>query len=231
MDSLTSIDQSFFDFVWSSGIFAKIILLTLFTLSLAAWTITLSKTTQFANLLRKLRIVFDEPGDNSNSALQKLLADSKTPIGRIYRQGNRVVKSSLKAIARGQSASLVLEEVKQQVDIATDEEISQLSKGLSFLGTVITVSPFLGLLGTVWGVMQAFVSIADSGNADLSTLAPGIAEALITTIAGLVVAIPAVFCYNFLNTRLKRIEDSLYRLSTELSLYFAKRWDHEKTKI
>jgi len=231
MDSLSSIDTNFLSFVWNSGIFAKIIIFSLFALSMAAWTITLTKTKQFGSLKRKLRIVFDEPADNSNTDLQKLLADKKTPIGRIYRQGNRVVKSAVKHQARGQSSSLVLDEVKQQVDIAVDEEISQLSSGLSFLGTVITVSPFLGLLGTVWGVMQAFVSIADSGNADLSTLAPGIAEALITTIAGLAVAIPAVFCYNFLNTRLKRIEDSLYRLSSELSLYFAKRWEHEKTKI
>jgi biopolymer transport protein TolQ len=118
-----------------------------------------------------------------------------------------------------------------RLETAVDSELSQLESGLPFLATVTTVSPFLGLLGTVWGVMVAFLGISQSGSADLSVVAPGIAEALITTVAGLAVAIPAVLCHNFLVARLRLIEDDLGRLTTELKIYFLEWWYREKSKI
>lgn len=202
------------------------------TLSVVAWTITLFKTGEYRSLLRDLKKIFgrSSPGGDSTDLREVFSKKRKTPISRIYQQGERTLKTALSSTAM-EPDSLFTGELKQRLESAVEEESSQLAWGLSFMGTVITVSPFLGLLGTVWGVMTAFLNIGASGSADLSTVAPGIAEALITTIAGLAVAIPAVFCYNHLNARLRRVEDGLYRLSGELNTYFSQWWHREKTKI
>ena len=122
-------------------------------------------------------------------------------------------------------------ELRLRLEAGVNTEILNLSKGMSFIATVVSVSPFIGLLGTVWGVLQAFLGIGASGSADLAIVAPGIAEALITTVFGLAVAIPAVLCNNYLATHLQDIEDNLDHLITELTIYFSNCWQHEKTKL
>ncbi|OGF99197.1 MAG: hypothetical protein A3F83_04600 [Candidatus Glassbacteria bacterium RIFCSPLOWO2_12_FULL_58_11] len=97
------------------------------------------------------------------------------------------------------------------------EEGEGLRSYLVFLAIIITISPFLGLLGTVWGIMIAFLDIAAKGSANISVVAPGIADALTTTIAGLFVAIPAVVGYNYLSNRVRRILDRCNNFSLELA--------------
>ena len=92
-------------------------------------------------------------------------------------------------------------------------EFNKLTKTMSVLATAASTSPLIGLLGTVWGIMYSFINIGRQGNASIDTVAPGIAEALITTIAGLLVAIPAMVGHNFLMTRIHRCEDILDRIA------------------
>lgn len=87
--------------------------------------------------------------------------------------------------------------------------VSTLDKGVFFLAMMSSIAPFLGLLGTVWGVMNAFFDIGNQGSASLPVVAPGIAEALITTIMGLAVAIPALFFFNYCNHQIERIENEM----------------------
>jgi len=94
-------------------------------------------------------------------------------------------------------------------------ELGKLEKHLTFLATTGSVSPFFGLLGTVWGIMSAFAAIGYRGSADLATVAPGIAEALVTTVAGLGAAIPAIMAYNHFVGRLRKLETELEHFSTE----------------
>ncbi len=86
---------------------------------------------------------------------------------------------------------------------ASSTEVTKLEKSLTFLATTASITPFIGLFGTVWGIMSAFTSIGAQGSTDLSVVAPGIAEALVATAAGLFAAIPAVYFYNHLTTRVK----------------------------
>ena len=97
------------------------------------------------------------------------------------------------------------------------EKAAELRRYIVFLATCTTVSPFLGLLGTVWGIMIAFLDIAAKGSANISVVAPGIADALITTIAGLFVAIPSVIGYNYLNNRVRHIVERCNNFSLELA--------------
>lgn len=96
------------------------------------------------------------------------------------------------------------------------QQVEALEQGLPFLATTGTVAPFFGLLGTVWGVMDAFLQIGLRGSGNINVVAPGVAEALITTIAGLAVAIPAVIGYNYFVSQIKEVDDELSHFSSEL---------------
>ncbi len=94
--------------------------------------------------------------------------------------------------------------IRRRMEREVSNQVDRLERGLQLLGTTVTISPFLGLLGTVWGVMRAFTAMAQAGNPDIQAMAPGISGALLTTVVGLVVAIPAAFGYNLLAHAVKK---------------------------
>lgn len=108
--------------------------------------------------------------------------------------------------------------VQQHLDQTIDELVHKEGSYLSFISTSAHVSPLLGLLGTVWGLIQAFVSISQKQTADITAIAPGIAQALTTTLAGLLVAIPALVMFNYLTTQVRCLEQQLVILSDAFNL-------------
>ena len=111
---------------------------------------------------------------------------------------------------------VVLEGVERALQVAISEQEIQLEKGLQFLATVGSVSPYIGLFGTVWGIMNAFIGLSQVQQASLSTVAPGIAEALIATAIGLFAAIPAVIAYNRFAARGQTLLTRYYAFGNEL---------------
>jgi biopolymer transport protein TolQ len=238
------------DLVFQSDAFVKFILVSLLALSILAWSITLNKYWQFRSFHRDYYRLLGllRPNADLPTVYVKAVKNRPGPISRIFEEGQitlaaafdhrvtnpaRAAEPAPPKFADGlaERANHSLEkDLTLRLETATDIEFSQLESGVSFLATITTVSPFIGLLGTVWGIMDSFIGISQSGNADLSVVAPGIAEALITTVAGLAVAIPAVLCHNFLANRLRKIEDNLIRLSAELKIYFISWWHREKSK-
>ena len=107
--------------------------------------------------------------------------------------------------------------VQRQMRVAQTREVERLESGLPLLATVGSTSPYVGLLGTVWGIMTAFISIGNVKQATLASVAPGIAEALIATAMGLFAAIPAVVAYNILTSRLERLETRYATFAEELT--------------
>ena len=234
------------DLVLQSDLFSKFILLALLALSILSWSITLNKYWQFRsfhsdyyrliNLLRPnadLAMIYAKAVKNHPGAVSRVFEEGQVTLAsaadRHVGLKNPAAPITEAAIERGHN--MLEHDLTMRLETATDIELSQLEAGLSSLATITTVSPFIGLLGTVWGIMNSFIGISSSGgNADLSVVAPGIAEALIATVAGLAVAIPAVLCHNWLSTRLRKIEDGFIRLSTELKIYFINWWHREKSK-
>ena len=102
-----------------------------------------------------------------------------------------------------------------EMHLAAAEEVRRLEKGMSWLATTGSVSPFIGLFGTVWGVMDAFAGLGDAGTASLRAVAPGIAEALITTAAGLFAAIPAVIAYNHYLSSIRGVATRMDNFASE----------------
>lgn len=238
------------DLVTQAGAFAKFILVALLLLSILSWSITLNKYWQFRSFQRDYYRLLSllRPNADLPTLYAKAVKNRPGPISRIFEEGQitlaaafdhrttpspRTAEPAVAKFGEGaaERANHSLEhDLTLRLETATDIEFSQIETGVSFLATITTVSPFIGLLGTVWGIMDSFIGISQSGNADLSVVAPGIAEALITTVAGLAVAIPAVLCHNFLANRLRKIEDNLIRLSAELKIYFISWWHREKSK-
>lgn len=118
------------------------------------------------------------------------------------------------------------EMVEKKIENGINDTIEKIYGPLEYLSMIVTISPFLGLLGTVWGIMSAFMEIGVTGEASLAVVAPGIAEALVTTIAGLVVAIPASIFYAYFNRKAKAKEAqivNLYNLITGIIEYDSKK--------
>jgi biopolymer transport protein TolQ len=118
----------------------------------------------------------------------------------------------------GNAADGVLEGVERALYVAISEQEVQLEKGLQFLATVGSVSPYIGLFGTVWGIMNSFLGLSQVQQATLSTVAPGIAEALIATAIGLFAAIPAVIAYNRFSSRSQTLLTRYYAFGNELQV-------------
>ena len=125
-----------------------------------------------------------------------------------------MVRASLHSLDKGKLKDLI-KRVDTVIQIQISREIQKLEKGMSFLASIGSVGPFIGLLGTVWGIVNAFQSIAISNNTSLAVVAPGIAEALFATALGLLAAIPAVAAYNKFSNDLDKIANSLEYFSIE----------------
>ena len=140
-----------------------------------------------------------------------------SPLGDVYRKGADELLlyykiSSENANKYGsanfpvQRLSLIqIETVRSMLEQSVSDKILDLENKMGFLATAVSVSPFLGLLGTVWGVMMAFISMAIQGKADIGGMAPGISGALLTTVVGLLVAIPSLIGYNFLSDYIRQL--------------------------
>jgi biopolymer transport protein TolQ len=197
-----------------AGMMVKFILLLLFFLSLYSWTIIFMK-------LRLFRRLGDEDEKfmelfSSSREIQKVYAESKTfalsPLAKSFRAGYAEFSRSKSFQADqddekvNQSMQTSMESIQRAVKKILSSQISRLEKGLTFLATTGNASPFIGLFGTVWGIMTSFRSIGMKGSATLAVVAPGIAEALIATAAGLAAAIPAVVAFNYFTRRVRAFQ-------------------------
>ena len=119
-----------------------------------------------------------------------------------------------------QSSAVQTARVERVLEIATDNEIKKIEKNFTFLATIGSTAPFIGLFGTVWGIMNSFQSIAISRNTSLAIVAPGIAEALFATALGLLAAIPAVVAYNKFNSDSRRYFSKIENFSKKISINY-----------
>lgn len=194
------IAQNITELIAQSGTLAKTILVILLVLSVVSWTIMVEKFRYFRRAAKqgsRFREIFE-----NERSLDQLIERAKSfpeaPAARIAASVGRDV-------ARGEIGSL--EHLDGYLEAAIESLVSDWESYLMFLSTTATVSPFLGLLGTVWGIMSSFLSMGLRGSANLYVVGPGIADALITTVFGLGAAIPAVIGYNYILRLIRRKEE------------------------
>jgi len=191
----------------------------LLVVSIASWAVIFSKSTVLSRVTKE-NTNFEHAfwsgtsmHDLYNTAIQKTTGSG--PMERIFASGMR---EFLKLRERRIADTVVLLEGAQRAMRANfQREVDALESQLSFLGSVASVSPYVGLFGTVWGIMHAFTGLASLEQVTLATVAPGIAEALVATAIGLFAAIPAVVAYNRFATRIDRLANKMDTFSEEFS--------------
>ncbi len=146
-----------------------------------------------------------------------------SPLSTLFMEGYREAQSIIKTLPDGKATDeerpLITQEIERSLKITTQDEIVYMERYLAFLGTTGTVGPLLGLFGTVWGIMDAFYGIGLKGAGDIGALAPGLAAALINTISGLFVAIPAIIAYNYFADKIRDIAIRCDSFSMEFLSY------------
>lgn len=203
--------------VVQSDAISKLVLLILLFMSIASWTIFLYKFILLRIKKRQMKKAVRNIADGAS--LEDLLnlssALANTLPGYFLSKNLTFLKSVLEhsgsqgSMLSQQEVDVVQQHAYQTVDSLVHHEESY----LSMLSTTAAVSPLLGLFGTVWGLVHAFIRISQQQQADIATVAPGIAEALITTLAGLVVAIPALMLFNYLANHMRTLEQQMLNLA------------------
>ena len=201
--------------VWDSGPIAKLVLVILLVFSIFSWAIIVSKwasfrraNTQSARFVRAFR---------KAQRLQDIATVAEqfkpSPLVSVFENGFQEYR---RVSASGIPSDRKIVAIQRATQIATSEELTRLERRLPWLATTGAVTPFIGLFGTVWGIIDAFHGLGTAGAATLRAVAPGISEALITTAMGLFAAIPAVIAYNVLNNQIREFGSRMDDFSLEL---------------
>jgi biopolymer transport protein TolQ len=218
--------------IGQSSLFGALILTTLVCFSLISWGIMFNKWRAFARVERESLAFLNI--FRKSSKLSAIIGQAKTlrmtPFSGIFVKGYDEINEILSAKKTPDNPSSNnrpltksdVEIIAMTLERATAEEIGILERKVVFLATTANTAPFLGLLGTVVGVMDAFWSIGERGSASLAVVAPGIAEALLATIVGLGAAIPAVIGFNWANNKLKYFYDKASNFALEFEARITK---------
>ena len=194
--------------VWQTGPVAKVVLIILLFFSLLSWSIILSRW----NLLRRARVQSGRflRAFRRAQRFQDIAAVAEqfrpSPLVAVFESGYEEYKRS-----RGNTTS-----IQRAMQIGASEELTRLERRMPWLAITAATTPFIGLLGTVWGIIDAFHGLGTAGAATLRAVAPGISEALITTAAGLFAAIPALIAYNLFGNSLREFGKRMDDFSLEM---------------
>lgn len=199
---------SFFSMVAQASLVAKAVLALLLVMSIASWGLMIQKYIALNAANNKALSGTDrfEKAPNLREAVQSLGADPSSPLYYIAHQG---VLEFNRSKEMGNSSEVVVDNVRRSLRQGVGSELSRLQRSLSLLATTANTAPFIGLFGTVWGIMSSFHSIGLLKSASLATVAPGISEALIATAIGLAVAVPATIGFNVFMGKLSQVDTLL----------------------
>jgi biopolymer transport protein TolQ len=214
-------DFSILSLFFQADIVVKIVILTLIASSVWSWTIIFSKYTTLKNILIETED-FEENfyASETLSKLSKKLGSIEAVFFSAMVYFEKVKTSFTNKNFEFKKA--FCDNVRNEMEIVINKELSNLEKGLNFLASVGSTAPFIGLFGTVWGIMNSFTAIGISQNTSLAVVAPGIAEALFATALGLVAAIPSVLFFNKFNNMMENISNKLNVFSDEIILIISK---------
>ncbi len=208
-----------------ADLIVQAVIVGLLLASVWSWAIIVDKSILYANM-RKQMDRFEKvfwSGQSLEELYRSLTGRTPQGMASVFVAAMREWKRSFEAGARSQFG--LQTRIEKVLDVTIAREVGRLEKRLLFLATVGSAGPFVGLFGTVWGIMNSFQSIAASNNTSLAVVAPGIAEALLATALGLLAAIPAVIAYNKLSSEAGRIGDRLEAFADEFSAILSRQAD------
>lgn len=227
-------DMSMFGLFLQSDIIVKSIMLMLLAASVWCWSIIFNKYARF-KILKHQTAKFEEAfwsGDMLENLYERIKGTADHPIAMVFVAGmHEWMTNDIQRTGGSSSIRIGLKErLQQSMIVARNRSVEKLEQGLSFLATVGSTAPFVGLFGTVWGIMNSFQNIAMTKNTTLAVVAPGIAEALFATAIGLFAAIPAVIFYNKFSNDLNRFSQKLDDFCQEFSAILSRELDSQEMR-
>ena len=200
----------------------KLVILILFAASIFSWTIIIHKIRLFRSL-KKISKQFEEEFWSGRSIKEIVSTThhlSESPIKYVFLEAVDEIEKSNKDTKK--NIDSISDRINRIMEAAIDYQNEKLSLYFSYLATIGATTPFIGLFGTVWGIMNSFQSIAISRNTSLAVVAPGIAEALFATALGLLAAIPAVIAYNIFTSQVNDENARMYRFKEHFNVIFSR---------
>ena len=207
----TNTDFSIVQLFIRADIIVKSVIIILIASSIYSWAVIFEKFKLFKKI-NKSSEEFEEKFWKSKSAetfYNTLPANLEDPMAKVF-------KNSMNVLLKSKRSSNLNEKMSRMLEINIEQQMVEIEKRYTFLATVGSTAPFIGLFGTVWGIMNSFQSIAISRNTSLAIVAPGIAEALFATVLGLLAAIPAVVAFNKFTSDSKKYSQKLENFSKRL---------------
>ncbi len=217
--------MSIFNLIISAGFVVQVIMLILVLMSIYSWTLILSKKKILLDAHSDIK-AFNREFDNdfdfekSHSKILDTAQAKRTSMQRIFATG--YTEFTHATVETSQDVILHSERAYRSMNTALNSEVDDLDEGLSILAMIASSSPYIGLFGTVWGIMHSFIGLASVKQATIAIVAPGIAEALIATAFGLFAAIPATIAYNRLTSQVSQINNKYTTFIERLFVIFQK---------
>ena len=218
-------DMSLWSLFWQAHIVVKIVMLGLLSASVWCWAIIVDKTLLFARARRAMDR-FEEifwSGQSLEELYRSIESRPGTGLSAIFVAAMREWKRSFEG--SGRSVQSLSQRIDKVLDVTIQREVERLDSRLLILASIGSAGPYIGLFGTVIGIMNSFTSIAASKNTSLAVVAPGIAEALFATAIGLFAAIPAVLAYNKLQAEVSKLQSRLEGFADEFSAVLSRQID------
>ncbi|GAA0784405.1 MULTISPECIES: protein TolQ [Pseudomonadati] len=226
-------DMSFIGLFLQASVLVKLVMLTLLGLSIASWAVIIQRR-KMLNSARLKSARFEDTfwsGVDLNRLYKELTARGESVAGLEamfvagFKEYSRLIKVNSK------SPDAVMEGTSRAMRVSLSREMEKLENNLPMLATIGSTSPYIGLFGTVWGIMNSFIALGTVENATLAMVAPGIAEALIATAMGLFAAIPAVVAYNRFATQAEKLEMAYANFMEEFSNILQRQAYSEKEAV
>jgi len=213
----------FFTSVSQSGFVGQLIVILLLGVSVYSWAIIFHKNGVLRRAVRRsleLREQFREDPDGTINHYADRVRFEESPFAAILEAALQELSFLLgprgAAASRGELSLVHIDGVERTLERTVADQVVELKRHLLVLATTAGAAPFVGLFGTVWGIMKAFAAMSVTGSASISSVAPGVSAALTTTVAGLAVAIPALVGYNFLMNRVRNLTMGMENFSSEI---------------
>jgi len=204
-----------FDLISQSGLMAKFVLLTLSAASVFCWSIILTKYRTLSRAASQNSGFLNAfwHGKNIDEIFSRVDRFPASPVAEVFKSGVKELRKLSQTLENGDQPAPAdqgsIDNLSRALSRTTNAEIAALERSVGFLATIASATPFIGLFGTVWGIMNSFQGIGASGQANLAVVAPGISEALITTAAGIGAAVPAVIAYNHFAGVIRRLANDM----------------------
>ena len=197
-------DFSLMSLFFRADIVVKSVIIILIVCSIYSWAVIIEKFRLFKKIDKSSEEFEDEFWDSKSAEnfYNNLPANTQDPMAIVF-------QDAMESLLKKKSKNNLSERMTTMLEVGIEKQMNKIDKGFTFLATVGSTAPFIGLFGTLWGIMNSFQSIAISRNTSLAIVAPGIAEALFATALGLLAAIPAVVAYNKFNTDSKKYSQKL----------------------